>query len=78
MARKIGILLSGRGSNFEALADAVSAGRIPDAEIAIVISNREGAPGIATAKSRGIPARVIASRGLEREAYDRLVAAELR
>lgn len=77
MARKIGILLSGRGSNFEALADAVSAGRIPDAEIAIVISNREGAPGIATAKSRGIPARVIASRGLEREAYDRLVAAEL-
>ncbi len=78
MAKKIGILLSGRGSNFEALADAVSAGRIPGAEIAIVISNREGAPGIAAAKSRGIPARVIASRGLEREAYDRLVAKELR
>jgi phosphoribosylglycinamide formyltransferase 1 len=78
MAKRIGILLSGRGSNFEALADAVAAGRIPDAEIAIVISNREGAPGIAAAKSRGIPARVIASRGLEREAYDRLVSAELR
>jgi phosphoribosylglycinamide formyltransferase-1 len=78
MAKKIGILLSGRGSNFEALADAVSAGRISGAEIAIVISNREDAPGIAAAKSRGIPARVIASRGLEREAYDRLVAKELR
>jgi phosphoribosylglycinamide formyltransferase 1 len=78
MAKRIGILLSGRGSNFEALADAVAAGRIPDAEIAIVISNREGAPGIAAAKARNIPTRAIVSRGLEREAYDRLVAAELR
>jgi phosphoribosylglycinamide formyltransferase 1 len=77
MAKRIGILLSGRGSNFEALAGAVAAGRIPDAEIAIVISNREGAPGIAAAKARNIPARSIISRGLEREAYDRLVAAEL-
>lgn len=78
MAHRIGILLSGRGSNFEALADSVAAGRIPGAEIAVVISNREGAPGIAAAKARGIPARAIASRGLEREAYDRLVVAELR
>jgi phosphoribosylglycinamide formyltransferase 1 len=78
MAKRIGILLSGRGSNFEALAESVAAGRIPGAEIAIVISNREGAPGIAAAKARGIPARAIPSRGLEREAYDRLVVAELR
>ena len=78
MAKRIGILLSGRGSNFVALADSVAAHRIPDAEIAIVISNREDAPGISAANARGIPARVIVSRGLEREAYDRLVVAELR
>ena len=77
MKKRIGVLLSGRGSNFEALADSVSAGRIPDAEIAIVLSNRESAPGIEKARERGIPARVILSKGLEREAYDRLVAAAL-
>src|SRR5579863_7589290 len=77
MAKRIGVLLSGRGSNFEALADSVSAGRIPDAEIAIVISHREGAPGIERARARGIDARVIPSKGLEREAYDRQVVAAL-
>jgi phosphoribosylglycinamide formyltransferase-1 len=77
MAKRIGILLSGRGSNFEALADSVAAGNIPGAEIAIVISNREGAPGIARADERGIPVKVIPSKGLEREAYDRLVVAAL-
>lgn|SRR5579859_3789368 len=77
MTKRIGILLSGRGSNFEALADSVSAGRIPDAEIAIVISHREGAPGIERARARGIDARVIPSKGLEREAYDRQVVAAL-
>ncbi len=77
MAHRIGVLLSGRGSNFEALAASVAAGRIPGAEIALVISNREGAPGLEIAKARGIPARVIPSKGLEREAYDRLVVAEL-
>src|SRR5260370_172253 len=77
MLKHIGVLLSGRGSNFEALAESVSAGRIPDAEIAVVISNREGAPGIERAKRRGIDARVIPSKGLEREAYDRQVAAAL-
>ena len=75
--KRIGVLLSGRGSNFEALADSVAAGRIPDAEIAIVISNRENAPGIEKALARGIPAQVIPSRGLEREAYDKLVIAAL-
>jgi phosphoribosylglycinamide formyltransferase 1 len=76
--KRIGVLLSGRGSNFEALADSIAAGRIPNAEIAIVLSNREGAPGIDRAVARGIEARVIPSKGLEREAYDKLVVAALR
>jgi phosphoribosylglycinamide formyltransferase-1 len=75
--KKIGVLLSGRGSNFEALADSVAAGRIPDAEISIVISNREDAAGLVRAAERRIPARVIPSKGVEREAYDRLVVAAL-
>ena len=77
MVKRIGVLLSGRGSNFEALAESVAAGRIPDAQIAIVISNREGAPGIELARRRGIETRVIPSKGLEREAYDRQVVALL-
>ena len=71
------MLLSGRGSNFEALADSVGAGRLPGAEIAVVVSNREGAPGIEKARERGIAARVIPSKGLEREVYDRQVLAIL-
>jgi phosphoribosylglycinamide formyltransferase 1 len=78
MKKRIGVLLSGRGSNFEALADSVAAGRIPNAEIAIVISNRDDAPGIEKARARKIEARVIPSRGLEREAYDKLVVEALR
>ena len=77
MGKRIGVLLSGRGSNFEALADSVAAGRIPGAEIAVVVSNREGAPGIAKAKERAIAVRVIPSKGLERETYDRQVVAVL-
>jgi phosphoribosylglycinamide formyltransferase 1 len=77
MKKRIGVLLSGRGSNFEALAESVTAGRIPNAEIAVVISNREGAPGVERAKARSIAARVIPSKGLEREVYDRQVAAVL-
>ncbi len=77
MGKRIGVLLSGRGSNFEALADSVAAGNIPGAEIAVVVSNREGAPGIEKAKERGIAARVIPSKGLEREVYDRQVVAVL-
>jgi phosphoribosylglycinamide formyltransferase-1 len=78
MKKRIGVLLSGRGSNFEALADSIASGRIPDAEIAIVVSNREGAPGIEKARVRGIETQVIPSKGLEREAYDKLVVAALR
>src|SRR6266851_444186 len=77
MAKRIGVLLSGRGSNFEALADSVAAGNIPGAEIAVVVSTREGAPGIEKARERGIAARVIPSKGLERETYDRQVVAVL-
>jgi len=77
MRKRIGVLLSGRGSNFEALADSVSAGRIPNAEIALVLSNREGAPGIDRARARGFATLVIPSKGLEREAYDRQVVAAL-
>src|ERR1700757_5430944 len=78
MTKRIGVLLSGRGSNFEALADSISAGRIPNAEIAMVVSNREGAPGIDRARARGLATRTIPSKGLEREPYDRLVVAALR
>src|SRR3979411_2697007 len=78
MSHRIGVLLSGRGSNFEALADSISAGRIPGAEIVLVISNREDAPGLARAAARAIPSQVIPSKGLQREAYDQLVVAELK
>jgi|ERR1700687_2230673 len=78
MAQRIGALLSGRGSNFEALAESCAAGRIPGAEIAIVVSNRDGAPGLDRARARSIAARVIPSKGLEREAYDRQVATVLK
>ena len=77
MKKRIGVLLSGRGSNFEALAESIVSGRIPNAEIAIVVSNREGAPGLELAKSRGIATRAIPSKGLERETYDRQVVAVL-
>src|SRR5229473_1635652 len=77
MTKRIGVLLSGRGSNFEALADSVASGNIPNAQIALVLSNREAAAGIERAKSRGLTTRIIPSKGLEREAYDRLVVAAL-
>jgi phosphoribosylglycinamide formyltransferase-1 len=77
MKQRIGVLLSGRGSNFEALAESVAAGRIPNAEIALVVSNREGAAGIEKAKARGIETRVIPSKGLQREEHDRQVVAAL-
>jgi len=73
---RLGILLSGRGSNFEAIADQVAAGRIP-AEIAVVMSNRPEARGLEAACRRGLKAVCIASKGLDREAYDRLLIREL-
>ncbi len=74
----LGILLSGRGSNFVAIADSVEAGRIPDSRIAIVISNRADAPGIATARERGLEAAVIPSKGRPREEHDREVVHALK
>lgn len=74
--KKLGILLSGRGSNFEALAASVREGRL-DAEIAVVVSNKPTARGLERARELGIPAVALASRGLEREEFDRLIAAEL-
>ena len=59
------------------MAESVAARRIPGAEIAVVVSNRDGAPGVERAKKRGIATRVIPSKGLEREAYDRQVVAVL-
>jgi phosphoribosylglycinamide formyltransferase-1 len=73
---RLGILLSGRGSNFLAIADAVNGGKL-DAEIAVVISNRPEAPGIEAARSGGLHAVVLPSRGLDREIYDRQLIAEL-
>jgi len=74
----LGILLSGRGSNFVAIADSIDAGRIPDAQIALVISNRADAPGIARARQRGLDALVIPSKGKAREDHDRAVVAALK
>ena len=76
--KNLGILLSGRGSNFVAIADSIDAGRIPEARIAIVISNRTDAPGIATARSRGLKVLVTPSKGREREAHDREVVDALK
>jgi phosphoribosylglycinamide formyltransferase 1 len=74
--KKLGILLSGRGSNFEAIADSVKAGRL-QAEIAIVISNRADAPGLESARKRGLNALLIPSKGRVREEHDSEVVAAL-
>jgi len=74
----LGILLSGRGSNFEAIADSIHEGRIPDARIAVVISNRAEAPGIATARRRALEALVIPSKGKSREEHDFEIGAALK
>jgi phosphoribosylglycinamide formyltransferase-1 len=75
--KKLGILLSGRGSNFEAIADSIKAGRLA-AEIAIVISNRADAPGLESAKRRGLNTRLMPSKGRVREEHDAEVIAALR
>jgi phosphoribosylglycinamide formyltransferase-1 len=74
--KRLGILLSGRGSNFEVIADNIAAGRL-NAEVAAVISNREDARGFEIARERGLPALFIPSKGVPREEFDRQVAAEL-
>ena len=75
--KTLGILLSGRGSNFEAIADSVAAGRLP-AKIGMVISNRSDAPGIESARNRGLEAITIISKGKPREQHDAEVGAALK
>ena len=74
--RRLGILLSGRGSNFEAIANNVSAGNL-DAEIAVVISNRPEARGLDIARACGLPSVLIPSKGIPRQEYDLRVVTEL-
>lgn len=75
--KNLGILLSGRGSNFEAIAKNVAAGTIPNARIAVVISNKPEAGGLEIARNRGLEALVIPSKGKPREDHDREVVAAL-
>ena len=75
--KSIGILLSGRGSNFAAIADGLDAGRIPNARIAVIISNRADALGIEIARQRGLEALVIASKDKPRAEHDREVVGAL-
>lgn len=74
--KRIGILLSGRGSNFLAIADAVAEKRL-DAEVAVVISNRPDAAGLLAARDRGIAAISLPSKGVDRETFDRRLISEL-
>src|SRR6202050_3529169 len=77
MTKRLGILLSGRGSNFEAIADSVAAGNL-EAEIAVVIGNRPEARGLEAARQRGLPAVCIPSKGLDRNIYDGMLAEGLK
>jgi phosphoribosylglycinamide formyltransferase-1 len=74
----LGILLSGRGSNFVAIADSIDGARITDARIAVVISNKADVPGITTAQRRGFDSLVIPSKGKPREEHDREIVAALK
>jgi phosphoribosylglycinamide formyltransferase-1 len=74
---RVGILLSGRGSNFLAIAEGIAQGRLTGAQIAVVISNRRDAPGIAAARSAGFVAEVIEARGRQRVEQDAEIIASL-
>ncbi|WP_158750223.1 phosphoribosylglycinamide formyltransferase [Acidobacterium sp. S8] len=76
--KRLGILLSGRGSNFVAIADAISGGKLPGAEIAVVISNKADAPGLAAARERGLNAVAIEAGGRKRAEHDAAIIACLR
>src|SRR6058998_3535622 len=76
--KNLGILLSGRGSNFEAIAKNAASGKIPDARIGVVISNKSDAGGLEIARRIGLTALVISSKGKEREEHDREVIAALK
>ncbi len=74
---RLGVVLSGRGSNFLAIADQIRQGNLP-AEIAVVISNRPDAPGLAAARERGLATVSLPSKGVDREEYDQRLAATLK
>lgn len=78
MTKRIAILISGRGSNMIALADAIQNGTIPNTEIALVISDQPDAKGLAVANQRGIKTLVIPRRGRKREEHDREIVSVLR
>jgi phosphoribosylglycinamide formyltransferase 1 len=73
---RLGILISGRGSNFAAIAESIAGGRL-NAEIAVVISNRAEAEGLRKARDLGLRAVSLPSQGLDREIYDQQLIAEL-
>lgn len=75
---RLGILLSGRGSNFIAIADSIAAGRIPNTEIAVVISNKADAPGLAAASARNLTALAIEANGRKRAEHDAAIVDALR
>ena len=75
--KRLAVLLSGRGSNFIAIHDAMLRGEIPGAEIALVLSNKTDAPGLATARERGLISVAIPSKGMKRDEHDQAVIAEL-
>lgn len=76
--QRLGVLLSGRGSNFAAIADAIATGTLAGCEIAVVLSNREQAEGLQTARDRGLPVRVVPSKGKLREEHDAAMISALR
>jgi phosphoribosylglycinamide formyltransferase-1 len=78
MTARLGILLSGRGSNFIAISESIAQGKLPGAEIAVVISNRAEAPGLAAARERGLPALAIEAAGRKRAEHDAAILAALR
>ncbi|MEO7652421.1 MAG: phosphoribosylglycinamide formyltransferase, partial [Bryobacteraceae bacterium] len=75
--KRLAILVSGRGSNFEAIADSIAAGRL-DAEIGVVVSNRPDSRGLELARERGLNAVCLPSKNLDREIYDRQLCDEIR
>lgn len=75
--KRLGILLSGRGSNFEAIARAIREGRLPGVEIAVVLSNREDAAGLELARALGLPAHAVPSKSVPREMHDMEMVARL-
>ncbi|HMS40885.1 MAG TPA: formyltransferase family protein, partial [Pyrinomonadaceae bacterium] len=75
---KIGILISGRGSNMVAIVEAVQSGEIPDSEVAIVISDKTSAEGAERAKARSIETVVITRKGRSREEHDEEIIGELK